>query len=158
MPEYDDFSDLDDLQPDWVNADDDLNSPIPDGLYQMRVASMELTRTKNTQKPMVKWGLEVIGPTHEGRKVFDNQVIHGDDAETKKLQLSFIKSRLKLCGCEPQKLGDLREPHVREQVLDVEVEVKKRTTVKGENEYVNYTFLRRLELDASNSPEEGRGF
>ena len=39
----DNFDDLDDLQPDWIDADDSLGGNVPDGVYQARIEKLALT-------------------------------------------------------------------------------------------------------------------
>jgi len=148
---HDSFEDLDELQPDWLDADGDMNSPIPDGTYQMRIEKVGLTRTKTTNKPMVTWELEVLGPHHEGRHVFSNQVIHGDDAESRKRQLSFVKSRLVTCRVNLVNLRDLADEDSRKPLLDLVVEVRKTTTEKAGETYDNYIFLRLIDTDLPGS-------
>ena len=131
MPERDTFDDLDDLQPEWVEADDDLGLPVPDGIYQVEVTRVELTRTQQTRQPMVSWEFEIIGPTHQGRKMFDNQVIRGETHEDRLKSLSYVKSRLNMLGYVPDNLRDLADDNVRAELLGRCVEVLGEVTQGG---------------------------
>jgi len=152
----DNFEDLDDLQPDWLDADDNMGASVPDGIYQVRINKLSLTRTQQVGLPMVAWEMEVIGPQHEGRKMFDNQVIRGDTKDERLRSLGFVKSRLKMLGDVPANLKDLADENVRMQYLDKTVEVQQKTTVKADKEYTNIYFRKLLELNGSS--ETGRGF
>ena len=46
----------------------------PDGSYQVEVERAILTRTKSSAEPMLKWQLDIIGPTHIGSKLFKNHL------------------------------------------------------------------------------------
>lgn len=48
---------------------------VPDGNYDVKIAEVTLTRTKETQKPMLKITYEVVGGEFAGKKVFDNAVL-----------------------------------------------------------------------------------
>lgn len=156
MPQHDDFSDLDELQPAWVEADDTIGMDVPDGTYQARIDKIELARIKSGQhegKPTLHWELIIIGPTHEGRRLFDNQNILDNN-------LSFIKSRLAVLDLHPEKLGDLRKPSFREKALDLCVEVHQVTkpSKKDGKEYTNLYFRKLLDIEADTTPDQGRGF
>ena len=167
MPEYhdNDFSDLDELQPDWVTADEDMDADVPDGIYQVQIDKIELTHVKGEGpyfgKPMLCWTLKILGPHHIDRLMFDNQLIHniGDDpAKVIARQLGFVKSRLNMLGHVPEKLSDLADDHVLERYLDLVVEIQQKTTEKKGKTFVNIRFRKLLELDGSTTPDEGRGF
>lgn len=158
MSEYDDFSDLNELEPAWVSAPEDPNEPIPDGTYQVRIERFELTRTKKTNVPMINWVFEVLGPTCEGRKLFDHQVIHGKDADEKRRRLSFVKQRLHVLGCVPEKLGDLADENFRALLIDRCVELTVKTKESGDNVQQNIYFRKALELSDVSPKMTGRGF
>jgi hypothetical protein len=82
---------------------------------------------------MIKWDLIVLSGQHVGRHIFKNSVI------TPK-SLPFVKGDLKTLGLTPAKLSDL--PHHLESLLDLKLEVTKRT--KGD--YTNVYFNKRIEI------------
>ena len=128
---------------DLAQFDDDYsNAPVeekdfdevPDGKYQVNVEKVELTKAQSTGNPMLKWTLKILGPKCAGRLMWRNSVIT-------KATLSWLKTDLSTCGLEivglselSGRLGDL---------LDIKLEVTKRT--KGENQ--NIYFNRRIVLD-----------
>jgi hypothetical protein len=144
MPEYRVPGDGDDPADELSQFDDDFaqapveepSEAVPDGKYQVNVARVELTRSKTSGATMLKWTLEVLGPTHAGRLLWRNNVIGSRE------NLRWLKQDLHVCGLDLARLSDL--PANLERLLDVKLEVTKRT--KGEN--TNVYFNRRLILDA----------
>ncbi|OGV47603.1 MAG: hypothetical protein A2017_09990 [Lentisphaerae bacterium GWF2_44_16] len=109
--------------------------PIPDGKYQISIDRLELTHTKETNNPMLKWTLKIIAPTHQGRLLWKNNVMASAE------NLKWLKSDLHTCGLDLEKLSEL--PGNLEKLLDVKLEITKRT--RGENE--NIYFNRRIVTD-----------
>lgn len=108
---------------------------IPDGKYQVNVEKVELTRAQSSGNPMLKWTLKILGPRLAGRLLWRNSVM------ASKENLKWLKNDLHTCGLEVEKLSDL--PARLGDLLDVKLEVTKRT--KGENE--NIYFNRRIVVD-----------
>jgi len=141
----DDTMDLAQFDDDFVSADveeKDLE-PIPDGKYQVKVDRVELTRSETSGNPMLKWALKILGPKHKGRLLWRNNVIASKD------NVKWLKQDLYTCGLQMEKLSDL--PGKLESLLDVGLEVTKRT----KNEFENIYFNRRIVLsgeDASSEP------
>lgn len=130
--------------PDLSHFDDDFaNAPVeehefedpPDGKYQVNVEKAELTETKSSQKPMLKWTLKIIAPKFVGRLLWRNNVLASRE------NVKWLKADLHTCGLELEKLSDLEVNLPR--LLDVKLEITKRT--KGEN--VNIYFNKRIVVD-----------
>jgi hypothetical protein len=111
---------------------------LPDGKYQVNVEKAELGQAHTSGNAMLKWTLRIIAPTCVGRLLWRNSVI---TAKT----LKFVKTDLHVCGLDLEKLSDLPKHLV--ELLDVKLEVTKRT--KGENE--NIYFNRRIEAATGTS-------
>ena len=109
--------------------------PIPDGKYQVNIEKVELTRAKSSGNPMLKWTLRVIAPTCRGRLLWRNNVMATRE------NMKWLKNDLHTCGLDLAKVSDL--PGRLEELLDVKLEITKRT--RGENE--NVYFNRRIVLD-----------
>ncbi len=109
--------------------------PIPDGKYQVNVEKVELTRAKSSGNPMLKWTLRVIAPQCRGRLLWRNNVMATRE------NLKWLKNDLHVCGLDLAKVSDL--PGRLEELLDVKLEITKRT--RGENE--NVYFNRRIVVD-----------
>ena len=107
---------------------------VPDGKYQVTVEKVELTEAQSTGNPMLKWTLRVIAPKFVNRLIWRNSVI------TQKT-LKYLKADLHLCGLDLERLSDL--PNHLRRLLDVKLEVTKKT--KGDNE--NIFFNRRIDND-----------
>ena len=107
---------------------------IPDGKYQVSVEKVELTES-STGNPMLKWTLRILAPTFVNRFLWRNSVFTANT-------LKYVKTDLHLCGLDLGKLSDL--PKQLEKLLDIKLEVTKKT--KGDNE--NIYFNRRIETAA----------
>lgn len=105
---------------------------VPDGKYQVKVEKVELARAQSSGNPMLKWMLKILGPKCAGRMLWRNSVM------ASKENLKWLKTDLHTCGVDIGKLSDL--PARLGDLLDITLEVTKRT--KGENE--NIYFNRRV--------------
>lgn len=119
--------------------DDEFNSAeapsqeeVPDGKYQVRIESVRLEHSQKGD-PMIKWDLIVISGSQMGRHIFKNSVITA-------VALPYVKGDLKTVGLELTKFSELARR--LEELLDLTLEVTKRT--KGE--YSNVYFNRRIQL------------
>lgn len=108
---------------------------VPDGKYQVKVEKVELTKAQSSGNPMLKWTLKILGPRYAGRLLWRNSVM------ASKENLKWLKTDLHTCGIDVEKLSEL--PARLGDLLDVTLEVTKRT--KGENE--NIYFNRRIIVD-----------
>ncbi len=108
---------------------------VPDGKYQAIVEKVELTRAQSSGNMMLKWTLKILGPRLAGRLLWRNSVM------ASKENLKWLKTDLHTCGVEIEKLSDL--PARLGDLLDVTLEITKRT--KGENE--NIYFNRKIVVD-----------
>jgi hypothetical protein len=115
---------------------------VPDGKYQVNVEKVELAETQSTGNPMLKWALRIIAPTSINRLLWRNSVITHNT-------LKFLKTDLHICGLDLEKLSDLQKNLAK--LLDVKLEVTKRT--KGDNE--NIFFNRRITVDSAMKPVKG---
>jgi hypothetical protein len=109
--------------------------PVPDGKYQVNVEKVEITAAKSSGNLLLKWTLRILAPASKGRLLWRNNVMATRE------NIRWLKNDLHVCGLDLEKLSDL--PGRLDQLLDVKLEVTKRT--KGENE--NVYFNRRLVLD-----------
>ena len=116
---------------------------VPDGKYQTRIQSVKLDRSQRGD-PMIKWDLVVISGRHEGRHIFKNSVITT-------AALPFVKADLKTAGLELSRLSELESR--LEQLLDVLLEVTKRTR----DEYANVYFNKRFQLAGGYTPPARSG-
>ena len=127
----DDTMDLAQFDDDFVSADVEEKDfeAVPDGKYQVKVDRVELTRSETSGNPMLKWALKILGPTHKGRLLWRNNVMASNE------NIKWLKQDLYTCGLQLQKLSDL--PGHLEQLLNIKLEVTKRTRGENENIYFN---------------------
>ena len=143
----DDTMDLAQFDDDFVSADVEEKDfeAVPDGKYQVKVDRVELTRSETSGNPMLKWALKILGPTHKGRLLWRNNVIASKD------NVKWLKQDLYTCGLQMDKLSDL--PSKLETLLDVGLEVTKRT----KNEFENIYFNRRIVLSDEDAAAPSAG-
>ena len=102
---------------------------VPDGKYQVKVEKVELTRAQSSGNPMLKWTLKILGPRFAGRLLWRNSVM------ASKENLKWLKTDLHTCGLVIAKLSEL--PARLGDLLDVTLEITKRTKGDSENIYFN---------------------
>ncbi len=136
--------DLSQFDDDYESAEveDREFEPVPDGKYQVKVDRVEIARAKSSGNPMLKWTLKILAPTHAGRLLWRNNVM------ASKENIKWLKNDLHVCGLEIEKLSEL--PERLDDLLDLTLEVTKRTRGENENIYLN----RRIEIDAGDDDTE----
>jgi hypothetical protein len=100
---------------------------IPDGRYHVRVERVELA-TAQSGRPILKWRLRVCAPSCAGSVLWKNHLVIPEN-------FGWLKHDLRLCGLELDRLSDL--PDSLERLIDVELEVSKRTRGRWDNVYFN---------------------
>lgn len=119
----------------FMNAEsEDEFESVPDGKYQVTVERVALTRTKEQGYPMLRWELRILPEDVQVRKLFRNNVMVTND------NVRWLKKDLYKCGVKIDKMSEL--PANVERLLDVQLEVTKKTRGENENIYIN----KRIEL------------
>ncbi len=127
--------DLSAYDDDFASAESPAHDEVPDGKYQVRIHGVRLDRSQKGD-PMIKWDLVVIAGSQANRHIFKNSVITP-------AALPFVKGDLKTLGLNLAKFSELQQR--LEELLDVTLEVTKRTR----GEYANVYFNKRMQLAAS---------
>ena len=96
--------------------------PVPDGKYQVIIESVELTTTRTTGNPMLKWRLRIAGPAMAGRILWKNSVIT-------ERSIPFVTQDLNLCSVSMQSMNEL--PGKLPELVDLRLEVTKRGKADG---------------------------
>ncbi|XZE33766.1 DUF669 domain-containing protein [Pirellulaceae bacterium SH501] len=149
MSDYEEYEpnnpavDLSSFDDEFETAEAPEYDEVPDGKYQVRIESVRL---ENSQKgdPMIKFDLEVMSGSQAGRHIFKNSVIT-------QASIPYVKGDLKTLGIELSKFSELAGR--LEELLDVTLEVTKRTR----GDYTNVYFNRRIRLAAASSGEAPAG-
>lgn len=102
---------------------------VPDGKYQVVIDRVEMTRSKEQGTPMLKWALRILGPIHKNQLLWRNNVLATAE------NVKWLKTDLFTCGLVLDKLSEL--PANLERLLDVKLEVTKRTRGEFSNIYLN---------------------
>lgn len=110
---------------------------VPDGKYQVNVEKVDLVNAKSSGNPMLRWELKILAPRCQGRVLFRHNVLATRE------NLKWLKNDLHICGLDLAKASDL--PARMRELLDVKLEVTKRT--KGDS--TNVYFNRRIVLDGA---------
>jgi hypothetical protein len=145
MSDYEDYEtnhpsvDLSGFDDDFATAEAPEYDEVPDGKYQVRIESVRL---ENSQKgdPMIKFDLEVLSGAQAGRHIFKNAVIT-------QASIPYVKGDLKTLGLELARFSQLAGR--LEELLDVTLEVTKRTR----GDYANVYFNRRIRIAAGSGGE-----
>jgi hypothetical protein len=145
---YDSNIDLEQFDEDFAEAEVEVDrefEQIPDGKYQVSVESVELTRSRTSGNPMLKWALRVIAPQQfQGRLLWRNNMLVSRD------NIKWLKNDLNICGLRLNKLSDL--PDHLDKLLDIQLEITKRTKGDFENVYFN----RRILIDTQPQNHKGK--
>jgi hypothetical protein len=113
-----------------VSEQEPWNS-IPDGRYEVRVDRVELTQSKSSGNPMLKWTLRILGATFQNRLLWKYRAITENT-------LKYVKQDLSVCGLELPQFSAL--PSHLSALAGLELEVTKIS--RGEDS--NIIFNRRL--------------
>jgi hypothetical protein len=145
MSDYEDYEtyqpsvDLSGFDDDFATAEAPEYDEVPDGKYQVRIESVRLDSSQKGD-PMIKFDLEVISGAQAGRHIFKYAVIT-------QASIPYVKGDLKTLGLELAKFSQLAGR--LEELLDVTLEVTKRTR----GDYANVYFNRRIRIAAGSSGE-----
>jgi len=135
--------DLSSYDDDFASAEAPSQDEVPDGKYQARIESVKLESSQKGD-PMIKLDLEVLSGSQAGRHIFKNSVIT-------QASIPYVKGDLKTLGLELSKFSELSGR--LEELLDVTLEVTKRTR----GDYTNVYFNRRIRIAAASSGEVPAG-
>lgn len=102
---------------------------VPDGKYQVNVEKAEMTHSKTSGLPMLKWTFKILGPTYAGRLLWKHAVITNEES------VKHIKGDLAVCGLQLPKFSQL--PQHTGKLLDLKLEISKQTRGEYENIYIN---------------------
>lgn len=133
--------DLSSFDDEFATAEAPAFDEVPDGKYQVRIDSVRLESSQKGD-PMIKWDLIILSGSQAGRRMFRNSVITA-------ASLPYVKGDLKTLGLALTKFSELKGR--LEELLDLTVEVTKRT--KGD--YSNVYFNRRIEIAITTSSNRG---
>jgi hypothetical protein len=139
--------DLTEFEDDYVEVpvqEQSEREELPDGKYQVVVDKVELTTTKTSGAPILKWALKVLGGPHAGRRLFRHNLIGSKD------NLKWLKTDLHTCGLVLAKLSEL--PDRLGELLDVKLEVTKKTNGEFTNVYINKRIVLMEDLPQAADP------
>lgn len=112
----------------------------PDGRYQVKVDAVDLEKSKNKGTPCLKLELLIISGEHAGRKLWKNMYITAGG-------LPYVKQDLMTLGWT-KGLRDLQDPLQRRSLLDVTIQVTKKTKTGAQGDDVNIYIDKRITVNA----------
>ncbi len=145
MSDYEEYEttnqsvDLSSFDDEFATAEAPEYDEVPDGKYQARIESVKLDSSQKGD-PMIKFDLQVMSGSQAGRHIFKNSVIT-------QASIPYVKGDLKTLGLELSRFSELAGR--LEELLDVTLEVTKRTR----GDYSNVYFNRRIRLAATSNGE-----
>lgn len=99
------MSNLDDLYEDGYNTDNAADnasagdySPVPKGTYRVLVHSIERVPTKSGRGEKLKTRVDIVGPDHAGRVVFDDILIKHDSEDAQRIGRERFATLCRACG------------------------------------------------------------
>jgi len=122
-------------------------SPIPDGRYQVLVERAEIATAQSSGNPMLKWTLRILGPAFRDRLLWKNSVLLSG-------LLQYVKKDLQTCGVHIQGISEL--PNQLEKLLDLKLEITKKTKGENENIYFNKLISGALEDNYEQASQEAK--
>ena len=117
--------------------------PVPDGKYQVIVENVELTKTRTTGNPMLKWRLRIAGPQMADRILWKSEVIT-------ERTIPYVTKNLTLCGLNLQTFGEL--PGRLTELANVRLEVTKRGRTEGPDDVYFDRNLTAIAVPSQNQP------
>jgi hypothetical protein len=121
--------DLKGIEGDYQAVPRPENAEPPDGKYNVVIQKVELTRARSSGNPMLRWHLRITAGPHAGRVLFRSNMMATRE------NLAWLKKDLHTCGMELEKLSDLNTR--MGELLDVEIEVTRRTRDDRVNVFIN---------------------
>jgi hypothetical protein len=112
-------------------VDEQNFDPLPAGWYTASISQAEVAKTKSGGE-MIKLRWDILGPTHQGRVVFDNINIQNANPESERIGLKQLQKLLSAAGIVD--LGDT------DQLISVTAQIQlsvKESEYQGEKQVRN---------------------
>ncbi len=104
-----------------------FDGKVPEGKYTARIERAYFRNAKSTGAAMLSWELQITGPSHEGRKVFRNNMLSRPE------NLAWLKKDLRTCGIQIAKLSELD----LNDLIGLELDVQVKHNGDNQNVYLN---------------------
>lgn len=131
----------------------------PEALYFIEVVDVTAT-TSTAGKPILKWKLRILAPSHAGRILWKNHSIHNDNRDTRAKLMRMLAEDLAVCKFAYSGLQDLDNPSRLAELLGVVIEAELKYTENKRDPtrpYQNVYFKRRLTDEEGTALVEGDG-
>lgn len=146
---------LDALSEDYLAAKvPEGGNKLPDGTWQVRVESVEIKESQNSDRLYLAWKLVCTHGEYEGSSHVHFRTIDKDN-------VTWLKKELTVCGLELASLSELEDrlEEVLDVVIEIAVKTKPGTDKKTGNEvqYTNTYFNKRLDGNEGDYAPPGDG-
>lgn len=121
------------------NLPDDSNDylPLPDGNYQVSIEACEVKQTKSGQGQYLNFKFKVLGPSHQGRILWDIVNIHNPSQKAEEIGHITLKKIMSACG-----LGHVDDTDMFiGKMLEVGITTEKREGFDPRNKIKKYKAL-----------------
>lgn len=108
----------------------------PDGVYRARIDRFDFEPAPQTAALQMKTEMIITGGNHDGSRVRTWHDLQDPD------KLKWLKGHLETIGLDLERLSDLADR--LPEVLDVPVEIRIKTTLRGDKTYTNVYVNKRL--------------
>ncbi len=105
---------FDEMYQNEVVTEQETWNAIPDGRYEVRVDKVELTQSKSSGNPMLKWTLRIMGATFHNRLLWKYRAITENTLE-------YVKDDLFVCGLNLPQFSSLPSHLASLQGLELEI-------------------------------------
>lgn len=83
-----------------IQADDGAFAPVPAGDYLFQIAAADLRDTKDGSGQYVKVEFSIVGPSYQGRKIFQNFNIFNKNEQAERIGRAQLKALTNACALE----------------------------------------------------------
>lgn len=146
-----DLAELDSLRGNYTETKTEERQfdPVPDGKYQVNVDKVELTRSRVSEKPMLRWTLRILGPTCRNRLLWKNNMITAES-------MKWFKTDIHTAGLDLADITDL--PARMVELQNVKLDIVKKTKGENENIYINRRIVMDDPMAGDDVPQDGVPF
>lgn len=113
----------------------------PDGRYQVKIDAVDLEKSKNKGTPTLNLEMVIISGEHAGKRLWKRSAITAGS-------LPYLKQDLLTLGWT-KGLKELQDPMMRRALLDVCVQVTKKTKQDGQYMNENIYIDKKITVDAA---------
>jgi hypothetical protein len=97
--------------------------PVPKGTYRVKVSSADLGKTKAGNADVLKLRLDIVGPQHAGRVIFDDIIIKHPSEDAQRIGKTKFAGLARAVGAHNPKTTDVLVAKEVEAFIKVESQI-----------------------------------